>query len=157
MTFNPNTQPKRAYLAAPYVARDWVRAQASALDSVGWVSSSSWAYETHEISAGTIDTAPQRSAEQVRKHVDMDLEDVARSHALVLFTENYLRKHIETDLPMTSGGRHIETGYAMCLGLDIVVVGEPENIFHRGGAYTQIVEDWDEALWLLSTLGKGVE
>lgn len=53
----------------------------------------------------------------------IDLEDVKRADVLVVYTEPY-------GTPFTGGGRHVETGYAMGLGKEVIVVGPLENIFH---------------------------
>lgn len=53
----------------------------------------------------------------------LDLDDVARADALVLYTEPY-------GTPVPGGGRHVEFGYALGLGKYMVIVGPHENIFH---------------------------
>ena len=54
----------------------------------------------------------------------MDLNDVVRSDLLILFTAAFVG--IEG-----GGGRHVETGWALAHGVPIIVVGQPENVFHR--------------------------
>lgn len=53
----------------------------------------------------------------------LDIEDVDRASALVLYTEPY-----GTSVP--GGGRHVEFGYALGKGKRVCVVGPLENIFH---------------------------
>lgn len=53
----------------------------------------------------------------------LDLQDVHAADVLVLYTEPY-----GTAVP--GGGRHVETGYALGLGMEVIVVGPLENIFH---------------------------
>lgn len=53
----------------------------------------------------------------------MDLYDVRRAHALVLYNP--------TDkLKVGGGGCHVETGMALAFGMPVFVLGERSNIFH---------------------------
>lgn len=75
----------------------------------------------HEITATWLD-----NAEEGMSFTDVaviDLDDVARADTLVLYTEPY-------GTPVPGGGRHVEFGYALALGLRIILVGPLENIFH---------------------------
>ena len=70
-----------------------------------------------------------------------DLDDIAAADVLVCFTEHPSAGH-------TSGGRHVEAGYALGLGKPILVVGPRENIFYGLPGVAQ-VPDWDTArAWL---------
>lgn len=134
----------RVYLAAPYGAREEVLGLASDLYSRGMTCSSSWLAETHEINPGTEGAAPALSDAQVALHATDDLVDILSSQALVLFTAAYLGVE-------GGGGRHIETGYAMATGIPVIVVGEPENVFHRMGLpRVELVSDWASALGSLA-------
>ncbi len=53
----------------------------------------------------------------------LDLGDVDRADAIVLYTEAY-------GTPVPGGGRHVEFGYAMGKGKKLFIVGPMENIFH---------------------------
>lgn len=53
----------------------------------------------------------------------LDLQDVHAADVLVVYTEPY-----GTAVP--GGGRHVETGYALGLGMEVIVVGPLENVFH---------------------------
>jgi nucleoside 2-deoxyribosyltransferase len=69
-----------------------------------------------------------------------DMEDIERSDVLVVFTE-------DPSVGQTSGGRHVEMGFAMGIDVDVVVVGPIENVFHHlvdadGSRY----DTWAEAL-----------
>lgn len=52
-----------------------------------------------------------------------DLNDVHKADVLVVYTEPY-------GTPVPGGGRHVETGYALGVGMPIIVVGPLENVFH---------------------------
>lgn len=135
----------RVYLAAPYGSRDIVREYALQLTRIGFEVTSSWLNEQHEINAGTQHAASALSDDQVSGHAYDDLRDVERSHLFVLFTATAVGVE-------GGGGRHIETGYfvATAGASNIVVVGEPENIFHRMATVT-VVADWHEAVVELSS------
>lgn len=53
----------------------------------------------------------------------MDLDDIRVADIFVVY------KPRETH-GRTTGGHHVEFGYALALGKPIVLIGEPENVFH---------------------------
>lgn len=124
----PLTIPLRAYLAAPYVAREQVADFARELVEVGLDVTASWISEDHEITPGTLGAAPALTGEEVARHAATDLDDIERCDVLIVFTAAALGLAIED---CASGGRHVETGYALAKGVPVIVVGEPENVFHR--------------------------
>jgi hypothetical protein len=135
------------YLAAPYAARDALRKCADDLTRLGHTCTSTWLNETTEISAGTVGVAADITDVQAAAHVRADLADVARSHALVVWTWHAAEPIVTGG--GNSGGRHVETGAAMAKGIPVVVIGEPENIFHRAADVT-CVADWHEACLVLA-------
>lgn len=144
--------PLRAYLAAPYAARDRVRDYARDLARIGIDVTASWLDEQHEINAGTTGAATALDPAEVARHAATDLDDIERCDVLVLFTAASLGLD-QADVP--SGGRHVETGYALAKGVPVIVVGEPENVFHRldrlpllpiGLPWVQVCGSWLEAL-----------
>ena len=131
------------YLAAPYAARDGIRQYADELRSIGMTVTSSWLDEQDEIGAGTIDAATDLTDAAARAHVHKDFRDIGRCNVIVLFTA--------AASPIIggtghSGGRHIETGYALAKGKHVIVVGQPENIFHRT---LDTFSDWHAAVLAL--------
>lgn len=118
----------RAYLAAPYVARDRVRDYAEDLVRIGIDVTASWLDEEHEINAGSTGAATALDPAEVARHAATDLDDIERCDVLVLFTARALGFD---PAEVASGGRHVETGYALAKGVPVIVVGEPENVFHR--------------------------
>lgn len=64
----------------------------------------------------------------------MDLYDVRRSDLLV---------YLSGKLPRSRGrgGKHVELGYALGLGIPVVVLGDPENIFHSLVPAVQSVDE----------------
>lgn len=139
----------RAYLAAPYAARERVAEYARDLVRVGIDVTASWLDEEHEINEGTTGAAPALHPEEVARHAATDLDDIARCDVLVLFTAASLGFD---PADVASGGRHVETGYALAKGIPVLVIGEPENVFHRldhANTFTrwvQRVDTWIEAL-----------
>lgn len=118
----------RAYLAAPYGAREQVAEHARELVHLGIDVTASWLDEKHEINAGTTGAATALDPEEVARHAATDLDDIARCDVLVLFTARSLGFD---PAEVASGGRHVETGYALAKNIPVIVIGEPENVFHR--------------------------
>ncbi len=56
---------------------------------------------------------------------ERDLEDLRRASALVLY------KPLEVHRIPTTGGHHVELGYALAIGKPVFLFGEPENVFHH--------------------------
>jgi nucleoside 2-deoxyribosyltransferase len=138
----------RVYIAAPYAAREQVRGYTEELVRIGFTSSASWVKETLEIGSGTVGAATDLADGEAARLADVDLKDVERSDILVLITA------AQADMiggKGSSGGRHVETGYAMALGKPVIVVGEPEHLFHRLGRACTVVPNWHEALIELSS------
>lgn len=141
----------RAYLAAPYVARDHVRHYAMDLVTLGIDVTASWLDEEHEINAGSTGAAPALHPEEVARHAATDLDDIERCDVLVLFTAEALGLD---PADVASGGRHVETGYAIAKGVPVIVVGQPENVFHRlayarSNAVVEVADSWLGAVGLL--------
>ncbi len=55
-----------------------------------------------------------------------DLEQIDEADLVLALTENPKARHPR----YTTGGRHVEVGYALAKGKDLVVVGPRENVFH---------------------------
>lgn len=136
----------RAYLAAPYAARAQVRQYADELEAIGYTVTSTWLTEDHEINAGTVGAATALADTDVDQHANTDFADIRRSDVLVLITECVAEL---VDGTATNGGRHVETGFAIALGKPVVVVGTPENVFHRS-RFVDVVPDWHGACLLLA-------
>lgn len=134
------------YLAGPYAARDTLAAYAHELMDVGYRVRCRWLDGTHEL--GPEGPAVEAARADRIRWAREDLQDVGGADILVSFTAAAV-------LPVTeqhrgkSGGRHIETGYALALGKKVILVGEPENVFH----WLPEVErhtDWHAALIALA-------
>jgi hypothetical protein len=72
-----------------------------------------------------------------------DLDDVRAATVCIAFTE-------EPGGPQGRGGRHVELGAALALGMQVIVVGDPEHIFHLLPGVRQV----DSAEAALAALGE---
>jgi hypothetical protein len=144
----------KAYLAAPYAAREVMRAYAEQLTylDLDVVCCSSWLDKGPVVSAGTVGPASDLDDPLVNELTQAALADIAAADALVLFTAASLGLPVEA---AASGGRHVETGYALALRVPVLVVGEPENVFHRSGRVTR-VRDWSAAVGVLGGVAIGM-
>jgi nucleoside 2-deoxyribosyltransferase len=133
----------KVYLAAPYACRDGLRGLAAELVKIGMSVTSSWLTEKQAIDAGTVGAAADLADAQVRHHVQTDFRDIERADVLVAFTGAAAVRFNASNVSH-SGGRHVETGYALALGKPVIVIGPPENVFHRGACTN--VPDWHEAV-----------
>ncbi len=127
----------RIYLAAQYGAKDELLAVAAKIEAIGHTVMSSWLQEPPKW------TGPESvTEEQLRDIRDNALEDIRASDMIIAITPTAL----ETPIEKNSGGRHHEFGYAMAKGLDMMVVGDKENLFHHFHAYCCDIETMLDAL-----------
>jgi nucleoside 2-deoxyribosyltransferase len=109
----------KIYLAARYPRRDEMKALATQLRMAGFVTTSRWLHETSALDHTLNDASPAYFREQAA----IDLEDVDRADTMIFFAEDPL-------VGTPRGGRHVEFGYALAKGKQMVVIGDAENIFH---------------------------
>ena len=127
----------RLYLAAAYSRAEEMRAMAELFRQDG-----------HEITArwieGKHDTPPEGIEPNSREHdawaAQDDLDDINRSDCIVSFTGGGNRSR---------GGRHVEFGYGLAVGIRLVIVGEREPVFHAL-PQVEVVETVDHARFLLT-------
>jgi nucleoside 2-deoxyribosyltransferase len=131
----------KLYFAAPYAARDLVRESLAPLFTRhGHELVSEWLLGTREITPESVGTAPMHTDDEAAAHAIKDLAEIRAADALIHFTADFLvffSSNVQ-DTPLDphedrlhTGGRHVETGYALALGRPIIIIGEPENIFQR--------------------------
>jgi nucleoside 2-deoxyribosyltransferase len=75
----------------------------------------------HEVTSSWLDN--KEDGMSFKDVAVLDLQDVDRADAVVLYTEPY-------GTPVPGGGRHVEFGYGMGKGKKLFIVGPMENIFH---------------------------
>lgn len=102
------------YLAARFKDQSVLREWQAILACNGIAVTSRWLNGSHD--EATDGAAKERFARE-------DFEDIARADVFVLWNPPHA-------LGNGSGGRHVETGYALALGKPVLIVGAPENVFH---------------------------
>lgn len=133
------------YLAGPYAARARLNEFATDLRALAVDVTASWLDETHDISPGTVNAATDLPDADVSTHASNDLDDICNADLLILITAATSGLDPAT---VFSGGRHVETGFALAIPIPVLVVGEPENVFHRLGPDqgVYLAPDWPTAL-----------
>jgi nucleoside 2-deoxyribosyltransferase len=124
----------KIYLAARYSRREELCGYRERLEQLGHTVTSRWLKGNHQISnegiplneLGLPFRGPDDQAAEMRaRFAAEDLADVRTADMLVAFTE-------EPRSIKTRGGRHVEFGYALALGILVVIVGPEETVFHWG-------------------------
>ena len=107
----------RIYLSSSWQRRAEMRIYAVRLGVIGHIVTSRW-----------INVGQHEDKEDILEHskvaslyADDDLADINRCDMFIQFTScgQYSR-----------GGHHVELGYAIALGCEIVIIGQCQNIFH---------------------------
>lgn len=107
----------KLYLASRFTNIKQVREYADQLKSDGHEITANWVYGGEEGLTFT-DIAV------------LDVKDVIRADALILFTEPY-------GTPVPGGGRMVEFGVALATNKRLFIVGDRENVFHWWPNITQ--------------------
>jgi nucleoside 2-deoxyribosyltransferase len=115
----------RVYIAGSFTRAKELRAEAL---RCGLAVTSSWLWEEEEQLTKHDDEVPDW---QKRARAHDDLVDIDRADAVVVFT----------DVPSTTGGYHVEVGYALGRDIPVVLVGPRLNVFH-----------YDQRVWWFETL-----
>lgn len=118
---NVDAYPRsKFYIAARFSRQEEMRKVEADLKSFGHEVTSRWLYEE---STGSDETLKAKWARY-------DVEDVRNASTFLFFAE-------DEDAGYMTGGRHVEFGMAVAFGMQILVIGGKENIFHH--------LTWDEA------------
>ena len=125
----------KIYIAACFVQQAEVRTKALELEALGHECTSSWRYEK-----GAGDGSEPEMKDHYTTAALCDLKDIGRSDVLLLLTAQVSR----------SGGKHVETGYALAKNKRVILVGprRAENVFHW--LVPEYYENWAEFLRSLS-------
>lgn len=133
----------RVYMAAQYGRKFEIKEYANQAESVGIKVGADWLNESE---------APDTKLNEVNdstlaSYAQKDWWDIGACDMFVFFAE-------KQDPQPPRGGRHVEFGIAAALGKPIVVVGDPENIFHYlPGIDIDFFNDWNSALAYLLSRG----
>lgn len=119
------------YLSAKFERRNELNEYRNELETAGVTVTSRW----------LADPTPELTDDAWRHLATKDVEDIRRASGLVLFSE--------AGRP-GGGGRHVEFGVALGLEKRMMVVGEPENLFHSLDAI-ELVATWEEAFKAIIT------
>ena len=97
------------YIAAPYEMRD------EAISVMHWLES-----QGHEVTSSWLRDGVFANDDPTAR---LDLADIDRANLLLALNPSEWRQR-------GSGGRHVELGYALALGKQVVLVGARTNVFH---------------------------
>ncbi len=107
------------YLAASYERRAEMLHYAEVLETLGHKIVSTWIRDN--LSTLDVSITDGSIAPSIAQEIAItDLEDIYQAHVFILFTDGAPAR----------GGRHFETGFAYEAGLDIIIVGPLEHVFH---------------------------
>lgn len=107
---HPEDKPS-IYIASLYSRREEMEGYADILTQAGFKITARWVYGGEE--------GLDREA-----IAELDLDDVDDADMVLSFTSPY-------GTYTKGGGRHVEFGYGLARGKDVVIVGELENVFHH--------------------------
>lgn len=133
----------RVYLAGRYSRREELLRYRKHLVSLGIAVTASWLDGSHEIDRNGLSV--QASDEARQRFAEEDWFDLTSANTCISFTET----------PWSTngrGGRHVEFGAAMALGLRCIVIGPRENVFHHLPG-VEWYATWDD---FAATLGEPV-
>lgn len=132
----------KIYLAARYTRRRELCAYADDLRAQGHQVTSTWIKGLHEASEGDDGHHLTGTPEQIRSWAEEDWADLHAADCLIGFTEPPYSE-------FSRGGRHVEWGAALAIGLRCICVGPRENVFYQLPAVERF-DTWPEALAALA-------
>jgi nucleoside 2-deoxyribosyltransferase len=107
----------KIYLAATYSRHAEMRGYRSELQNLGHKVTSRWIDVGGEVmGAAGLASVPATGA----GYAEHDLEDIRAADVVIVFT----------DVPSSTGGLHVELGYAFGLGKQVIISGPRTNVFH---------------------------
>lgn len=130
----------RIYLAARYSRREELCGYADQLRAAGHVVTSRWINGNHQVDDRGLSVEAHRSERE--RFAMEDFEDVCTANVIINFTEQPRSSN-------SRGGRHVELGIALGLGMRCIVVGPRENVFHCLPSVA-VYETWESALAALT-------
>jgi len=108
----------KIYIAAPWAEKAYAKEVSKDFRAAGFDVVSRW-IDFHE---GTSSDGLQLDPVKLQREALNDIEDVMAADILVLL--NLQARGTETS------GKAVETGMALAMGKDVVMVGGPTNVFH---------------------------
>lgn len=129
----------KIYLASRYSRRSQLCEIRDELVRMGHVVTSRW-LDT-EWDRQSPDGSSAAPPEYRREYAEIDLQDVSAADVVANFTEKPGLANAGR------GGRHVEFGYALALGKQVVVIGHRENLFHEHPSVVFFDSHWE---WMRS-------
>lgn len=96
-------------------------------------------YDVEVVSTWHDHVVPNPDAERAAQVAKTDLEELSSAGVLIALAETSAAGY-------QTGGRHVEFGVALALGLRIILVGTPEHVFGHLANVVQVVPDMLEAV-----------
>lgn len=128
---------QKVYMAAPFAKAPLMQKYAAELEATGkYKVVSRWHTGAHD---GEAFKGGDRAG--MYKEASEDLDDLDSADILIAFTQ-------APNTKFSSGGRHVEFGYALASCRTTYVVGPVENVFHNMAS--EVFEKWELALEALS-------
>jgi nucleoside 2-deoxyribosyltransferase len=126
------------YLAARYQRIDEINKYAKQIRAKGHDVNSRWLLGTYQIhpNASEVDASGDNVPMVARPFALDDIKDIDDCEAVISFTE-------KPSSEKGRGGRHVEFGYALANGKEIIIIGPHENVFHCLPGVTQFAT-WGE-------------
>ncbi len=125
----------KIYLATTYPRHPEMREYRTTLTALGHEVTSGWIdIGGDELTGATLAPDPAAGV----PHAERGLDDIRRADAVMVFTGK----------PSTTGGMHVELGFALGLGRHVILVGPRENVFHTLPAiewypsWDALVDEW---------------
>lgn len=115
-------KPLRVYVAARWDDRGDACIAKAILEEHGVVCTSTW-LTPHDNQSMDALKAKGSVVQECREKAVKDFEDIDGSDCVLLLSAKKSHRN-------GTGGKHVETGYAMARGKPVFVMGERENIFH---------------------------
>lgn len=117
--------PTKVYIAAPFEQRAASLALKEHLVARGIVVTSTWLTDADTASMDALKKrGPQGLLQDARLRCIEDFKNIDEADFFILF------KPKEWHRKPTTGGHHVETGYAQARGKPVIIFGERENVFH---------------------------
>jgi hypothetical protein len=107
----------KAYLASRYSQREVLKAYREDLRRIGVEVTSRWLDTDWPFERGSSATPPEHR----EKYAVIDMEDIIAADMVISFSANGKGR----------GGRHVEFGVGLALKKMMILVGDPEHIFHH--------------------------
>ena len=126
-------------MAARYGRREELLGYAAQIEARGDVITSRWLRGNHQVTDDGLSGDAEGTVHERERFALEDMADLLAADMLIAFSE-------PPRSAFSRGGRHVEFGIALGVGLPVVVIGPRENVFHCLPG-VQVFAAWDEMQW----------